>query len=150
MDLFKMFAVDPQRITAGAWHVFTDTTDEIVQEAEIGDRAAVLLASIDNPAYEHALMQKIRGVKTRKGGGEISQEEDNRLTGELVAAHIVLDWRNWVLGEPPKEIPIPYSKDKVLEIWTSLQWVKLRRKLSAMSGNDDAYRAIQQEAVLKN
>lgn len=153
MDLLNEFAVDPKRLTQGVWHVFTKDTDDVVEEAEIGDRPAVLLASTSNPAFRDARQRKQLAIAARRGG-EIDAKTDRRLTAELVAEFIVLDWRNWTINEGtkdiPKMVPIPYSKERVIEIWTELKWVLLVERLTMITGDMNAYKAYQEEAVLKN
>lgn len=145
MDLFNAFAVDPKRLAGGVWHVFTETTDEVVEEAEIGDRVAVLIASTDNPTYRQNLQKKLRALTIRKGS-EIDVKADERITAELVADNIILDFRNWVIQGQP----IGFSREKVIELWTDATWVLLKARLLALVGDTNAYKAIQEEAVLKN
>ena len=153
MDMSKEFAVDPKRLTEGVWHVFTKDTDEIVDEQEIGNRPAVLLASTSNPAFREARQKKQLAIASRRGG-ELDFRTDRRITAELVAEYIVLDWRNWTIDEGTKEIPmqvpIPYSKERVIEVWTELKWTMLVDRLTMITGDMNAYKAYQEEAVLKN
>lgn len=146
MDLFKSFALDPARLEKGVWHVFTEKTDEIVPEAEIGDRPAVLIASTDNPLYRQNLQKKLTQIATKRRGAELDAAQDARMTAEMVADHIILDWRNWTI----QDTPAPYSRDLVIKIWTDPAWVLLKYRLAGMAGEVDAFKAFQDEAILKN
>ena len=143
MDLFNAFAVDPTRLEKGVWHVFTAESDEIVEENEIGDRAAVLIASTDNPRYRQELQKKLRAMVSKR---KLDAATDARETGALVADYIILDWRNWkIQGQD-----VPYSREQVIKIWTEQTWIRLKERLAALAQDHDAYKAIREEELIKN
>ena len=143
MDLFNAFAVDPTRLEKGVWHVFTADSDEIVEESEIGERAAVLIASTDNPRYRQELQKKLRAMIAKKKTDALT---DARETGALVADYIILDWRNWTIQGQP----VPYSRDQVIKLWTEDTWIRLKERLASLAQDHDAYKAIREEELTKN
>lgn len=148
MDIFSAFALDEKRMTDGIWHVLKlikgDLVLEPIAEHEIGDQAAVLIASTDNPRYQALIEQKLEPYKQKRK--EITRVMTDRVIAECIAELIVLDWRNWELGEQP----IGYSREMVLDIWTNPKWALLKEKILIVIGNRDLFKFEREEAIIKN
>lgn len=144
MDIFETFAVDEKKLTDGVWHVIEPTTDYAVDEAAINGQCAVLVASMDSPAYRQAIERKLKPSVMRRGQADAAVRE--RVTNEAIAETIILDWRNWVIaGEH-----VPYSHAKALEFLTQPKWVRLRDRLMGVIGDVDAFKIQQEGAIIKN
>jgi len=153
MDIFKTFALDETALDKGVWRVMQLTPDGKVetvpvQESEIGDRQAVLVASTDNPKYEQLVNAKKKPylMKQRNREEPLPPEVRDRIIGESLADSIILDWRNFRIGDQEWA----YSKEAVMEIWTRPKWTRLRDVFLAMIGDVDVFKVDQEEATVKN
>lgn len=145
MDIFDAFAMDERRLEHGVWRVFDAVSEDVVDESEIGERAAVLLGSTDNPKYAQLLEAKLKPHMMRRGM-DVPKAVKDKLIAESLAEMVILDWRNWTInGEA-----FPYSKQAVLDIWTQPKWVRLKDRLLGMIGDTDVFKAEQQEKTLGN
>lgn len=145
MDLFKEFAVDETKITKGVWHVIEPSRTYPVEEGEIGEQAAVLIASTDNPEYR-ALVEKKLKPHVMRYGQNLDTKVRERCTAEALAEKVILDWRNFMIaGES-----IPYSRAKVIEFLLETKWVRLRQSIMAAIGDDDVFMVSQAESIIKN
>jgi|GEM_PF-4169825 hypothetical protein len=147
MNLFKTFAVDEKKVTKGVWHVIEPASSFAVAESEIGDRSAVLVGSMDNPAYREAIERRSKPLMMRHGA-KMDAEMRDRLTMEAIAEVVILDWKNWDLQGDG--VHVPYSHAVAVDILTNLKWIRLRERLLAIMGDVEAYRVDQEEAVAKN
>ena len=145
MDLYSTFAVDEARMSTGVWRILEPTTDFPVEESEIGDRCAVLVASMDNPKYRKTIEQKMKPHVMRRGI-EIKPEIRERITAEALAEVVILDWRNFEIAGKQ----VPYSHEKVVEFLTQPKWIRLKERFLGMIGDSDVFKAEQEEAVVKN
>jgi len=145
MDLYSTFAVDEARLSTGVWRILEATTDFPVEASEIGDRCAVLVASMDNPRYRKTIEAKMKPHVMRRGV-EIKPEIRERITAEAIAEVVILDWRNFEI----QGVVVPYSQQKAVEFLTEPRWVRLKERLLGMIGDVDVFKAEQQETVVKN
>lgn len=151
MDIFKEFALDEERVASGVWRLmdkkhFVSGKFPPIDESEIGDQPAVLVASTDNPRYTRVQREKIKPHVMRAGTDGVDHEDQERAVGEAIAECIILNWKNLELQGQP----FPYSKALVVEIWTKPKWAKLKQILLAMIGDTDVFKAVQEEAIVKN
>jgi len=144
MDLFRTFAVDEKKLSGGVWHVIEPTTDYPVEESAIGERCAVLVASMDSPTYRQAIERRMKPHAFRRAPVEAAVRD--RITMEAIAETIILDWRNWEIGGET----IPYSQAKVIEFLTQPKWVRLRERLMGVMGDVDAFNVQQEADIVKN
>lgn len=146
MDLYSTFAVDEERLQYGVWWVIASDTEYFpVPEAEIGDRMAVLIASMHSPKYRKAIERRKKRLFMRRSQ-EISDQEQERITNESIAEAVILSWKNFEI----KDGHVPYSQEQALEYLTKPAWVKLRMVLMAMIYDENVFKIQQEEAVLKN
>lgn len=143
MDMFKEFAVDERLINEGVWHVIVAGKTFPVLEAEIGERCAILVASMDKPDYAKTLQRKAKAARML---GDLTEEIQLKITNQALAEVIFLDWRNWEIDGKP----VPYSKDKAVEFLTDLKWVRLRAVLMEIVTKEEVFNANQEALIVKN
>ncbi len=146
MDMFESFAVDVVKLQDGVWHIIESPTyDFPCAESEIGARHAILIAGMDAPKYKQAINKKMKPLIMRRGM-DVDPIEQERIIGECIAEHVILDWRNWTYQGQPWS----YSKGEVVKIWTEPVWVRLKQRLLAIIGDEEVFKAAHEAAIVKN
>ena len=145
MDMFKAFAVDETRLSGGVWHVIDVNADYPVEASEIGDKCAVLVASMDSPKYRQAVERRMKPHMIRRGS-QVDPLVRDTITMEAMAETIILDWKNFEIGG----VVVPYSAAKCVEFLTQPKWVRLRERLMNVIGDTDAFKVQQEADIVKN
>jgi hypothetical protein len=102
MDI-KEIAVDSARIEKGDW---------IGDLPEMGD-VELHVRGIGNSDYRKLQQKLIEGVpRSKRVGGRISQEDNDRISNECLVETVLLGWRGITNGGKP----LPFSKEKAREM----------------------------------
>lgn len=145
MDLFDTFAVDEKKLQDGVWWVIDGQTEfHAVEESEIGEQPAVLLASMHSPKYRKSIEAKQKVVLMRRG--DIDSATRERMMNEAIAECVILDWKNFVV----QNVTMKYSRETVLEFLNKPQWVRLRVTLMLMVNEEQRFQAVQEREIAKN
>lgn len=84
---------------------------------EAGAGLRLLIARLGNPEYNKYLNTLLRPLRAKLGGvGEINPADIEEVTLRAIAEHILLGWENLTDTVNGEEVPVPYSKQKALEL----------------------------------
>ncbi len=76
------------------------------------DGASIKLARVGNPKYRELMQTRLKPFRRAMRAGTLPDDTLERVTTEVLADSVVLDWRNLLLdGEK-----IPYSRDATIRL----------------------------------
>ena len=76
------------------------------------DGASIKLARVGNPKYRELMQTRLKPFRRAMRAGTLPDDTLERVTTEVLADAVVLDWRNLLLdGEK-----IPYSRDATIRL----------------------------------
>lgn len=93
MDL-KKTKTDPKLELEGVWITYDED-------------AAFKIARLRNPAALAAFQEKTRFLR-----GKLSEAKQTELMTEIIAEHVLLDWKNVNIGGDP----LPYTKENAMRV----------------------------------
>lgn len=134
-----------ERSEGGVWWNFE--TGEILREPHAKD-LSVLVAEAQNPRFRSELQRlRLRDQHILRAAGDKWAAELQKLTDEAAAATVLLDWRN-LEGDDGQ--PVPYSREKALEILRDPSLWQFRQAVLDFAQHGVAYRKEAEEAALGN
>jgi hypothetical protein len=90
---------------------------------ELGD-ISVLVRGLNNKQYRLLFEAKVRALPpSKRKNGAVDPLERDRITGEAMLEHVLLDWKN---VEGDDSALIPYSKDQAKTFLTDPDYQKFR------------------------
>ena len=107
----------------------------------------LLIASINNPKYKQERSRLIKPHQRRIRSGEMSAEKVLEILKPAVAKHLLLDWKNI---EDDNGQPIPYSPEKVLELFNDPTLSDLYDFVLETAGEKELFRKELQQESAKN
>ena len=105
--------IDPKKSREGVW--FSATTMDFRSVPEpIADELCVRVGRWDSQAHRSAKAKAYEPHLRDLGRGKVTPDVVDRCEAQAMADAILLDWAN--LTERDEKTPIPYSRDKAIEI----------------------------------
>jgi hypothetical protein len=105
---------DLSRERNGAWMPYADGGDPDL---------AFKVRGINSPEYEAARDREMVRLQQRFGTEPVPADERFKVLGQLLAEHILLDWKGIVDDDGA---PVPYSKDLALDLLSAPEGRELR------------------------
>ena len=102
------------------------------------------IASLDNPQYLQRLLQARKDSTLNLEDDSFISEEARRALAQIYVDTILLDWE----GFTENEAPLPYSKEKALDVLLSVK--PLFAAVTKAANDERLYREQQNEGIEKN
>lgn len=134
----KDLKVNPELVNKGEW---------IGNLPELED-LEVHVRGLGNPDYRRVQAQKIRQLpRSKRVGGMISDEDNERIMTECLHETCLLGWRN-LLGDDDK--PLPYTKEKAKELLFDPQYADFRDAVVYAARQVGRNKVAEKEVQAKN
>lgn len=105
------------------------------------------VAAIDNARARELYAAKLRAVREANGRGRVAPDVLERITNEVTAEAVLVGWDGL---EDAAGKPVPWSREKALEILTDEKFRKVRQFVQEAAGDAVAYRAQAREEIRGN
>lgn len=135
MDFKKVYPKqDPNKAVSGVWMPMSATFE-------------VLVAKANNPRFLAVSKEVMRPHRVAAQRGAVSEDEITRLTCEVIAKTLLLNWRGAAVM-PDKSAVGEYSPERAQELL--MQFEGFREDITAMSSDKANFTDDAVEAELKN
>lgn len=114
---------------------------------EMGD-LRLKVRGMDSVAYREAVAMALRRApqKDRGKDGIVKMEMSERIAGEMLAEHILLDWQNMTVGGTPQ----PYDKSLAVKFLTDNAYAAFRYMVAGCASVVDREARVTEDAILGN
>jgi hypothetical protein len=129
-DIEKKFGTDHTLEEDGVW-------------IQLGENARILIARLNNPAYDK-LRKRLTRPFANFRGGTIPEEDALRIFRQCMSETIILDWDGIALGGKP----LPYSKANALKLLT--EYKDFADFVAGQAANIQNFQDETEEARAKN
>lgn len=130
MDISK-YKSNPKKEQEGVW-------------VEVGD-ASFKIARMNNIAYRKLLAEKMKPHRAAVQANNLDMDVLIKIMAETVAETIILDWKNLT----DDGVPVPYSKEKVIELMTNDAYKDLGEFLMKLAEDRNRFTDDQEQNDLK-
>lgn len=138
MCVFDIFETDTSAEEDGRWFdIFGDKSKGEIKIRSFGSKASLNVRRRLEARYRRQM----------KGDGTYPVEVMQKIVEEQIAHSIVVDWRGPAWRNRDGS-PLPFSPATVLALVQKAP--HLRNKIASLAGDMDAFRAADQEAIVKN
>ncbi|MFX4220699.1 MAG: hypothetical protein ACMVO3_06715 [Thalassobaculum sp.] len=134
MDLSR-FKTDTALEDEGVW-----TTIDAASDAEIR------IARIGNRRYRETMAKRLKPYRRALRAGTLDDSVTERLTAEVLAETVLLDWR----GLTVDGAPLPYSRETARDLLLDPAYRDFRDLVVELAGELDLYRERDLEDAEKN
>jgi len=111
-----------------------------------GDGASVKLARIGNRRYREAMQRRMKPYRRALRAGTLEDATAERITAEVLAETVLLDWRDLELDGTP----LAYSPERARELLLDPALRDFRDLIVEMASDIELYRQQEQEEAEKN
>lgn len=137
MKLFPKLRLDTQALEQGAWHTHPTGFEIRIRRSSW-------------PPYLAGIRRLAGELRATAGGGEIPVEEQSMAYRQLVAEHLVTDWRGVVAESPgggePKEVP--FSRELLKELFADPAYAPLYTWVFERASDDAGFRELATQRTL--
>lgn len=134
MDLSR-FKTDTAREDDGVWTTIDASSD-----------AQIRLARIGNRRYREAMARRLKPYRRALRAGSLDESVTERITAEVLAETVLLDWRGLTAGDAP----LPYSRETARDLLLNPAYRDFRDLVVELAGELDLYRERDLEDAEKN
>jgi len=134
MDLSR-FKTDTALEDDGVW-----TTIDAASDAEIR------IARIGNRRYRETMARRLKPYRRALRAGSLDESVSERITAEVLAETVLLDWRGLSVGGDP----LPYSRETARDLLLDPGYRDFRDLVVELAGELDLYRERDLEEAEKN
>lgn len=134
MDLSR-FKTDTALEDEGVWTTIDAATDAEIRIARIGNRR-----------YRETMARRLKPYRRALRAGTLDESVTERITAEVLAETVLLDWRGLTVGDEP----LPYSRDKARDLLLDPAFRDFRDLVVELAGELDLYRERDLEDAEKN
>ncbi|WP_420562609.1 hypothetical protein [Thalassobaculum sp.] len=134
MDLSR-FKTDTAREDEGVWTTIDASSD-----------AQIRLARIGNRRYREAMARRLKPYRRALRAGTLDESVTERITAEVLAETVLLDWRGLTDGAAP----LAYSRETARDLLLNPAYRDFRDLVVELAGELDLYRERDLEEAEKN
>lgn len=142
MDIFEAYEMSSDAVDNGVW------AELIVGRKKIG---RIRVRSMDpdiNAEYRNSLnVAALAAVAMAKDGNSV-EPPDASITNAIIADTVLTDWELWTTDDDGEEVPLPYTREKAIELLETLP--KFKTALQQAANNWTNYRKSEVAEAVKS
>lgn len=137
LDIKKKFATDPKKESEGVW-------------IDLEDQAKVKIRRFTYLPAQKYLQNKLKPYRKAIELDALPDNVMEKIQNELLANHLVVDWRNFTYGQDEQGVDKPLSCTPANILMVLKELPELRDMLMAFSRSVELYKLGEDEADTKN